>query len=108
MSNNSNGWDTYSKLVLQQLETMANGIEALRAELQDMKGQLTELKAREDRVQDLKVWKEKMDDVASPPQLKEALEQIENLKLFKTKAVTMFMVVQSLMGFAIAWLMDII
>ena len=83
MSNNSNGWDTYSKLVLQQLETMANGIEALRAELQDMKGQLTELKAREDRVQDLKAWKEKMDDVASPPQLKEALEQVENLKLFK-------------------------
>ena len=50
MSNN-NGWETYSKLVLQQLETMSNGIEALRTELQDMKSQLTELKAREDRVQ---------------------------------------------------------
>ena len=49
MSNN-NGWETYSKLVLQQLETMSNGIEALRTELQDMKGQLTELKAKEDRV----------------------------------------------------------
>ena len=55
MSNN-NGWETYSKLVLQQLETMSNGIEALRTELQDMKSQLTELKAREDRVQDIKVW----------------------------------------------------
>ena len=52
MSSN-NGWETYSKLVLQQLETMSNGIEALRTELQDMKGQLTELKAREDRVQDI-------------------------------------------------------
>ena len=65
MSNNGNGWDTYSKLVLQQLETMANGIDALRTELQDVKSQLTELKAKEDRVQDLKAWKEKMDDVAS-------------------------------------------
>lgn len=106
MSNN-NGWETYSKLVLQQLETMANGIEALRTELQDMKGQLTELKAKEDRVQDIKAWKEKMDDVASPPQLKNALDEIEQLKEFKTKAVTMFMVVQSIMGVAMAWALDI-
>ena len=103
----SNGWESYSKLVLQQLETMANGIEALRTELQDMKGQLTELKAREDRVQDIKAWKEKMDDVASPPQLKSAMEDIEQLKEFKTKAITMFMVVQSIMGFAMAWALDI-
>tara|TARA_B100000282_G_C31703991_1_gene477714 strand:- start:728 stop:1054 length:327 start_codon:yes stop_codon:yes gene_type:complete len=107
MSNNGNGWDTYSKLVLQQLETMSNGIEALRGELQDMKSQLTELKAKEDRVQDLKAWKEKMDDVASPPQLREAVKDIEELKEFKTKAVTMFMVVQSIMGFAIAWALDV-
>ena len=105
MSNN--GWDTYSKLVLQQLETLASGIEGLRSELQHVKDQLTELKAKEDRVQDLKTWKEKMDDVASPPQLREAMNDIEELKTFKTKAVTMFMVVQSVMGFAIAWAMDI-
>tara|TARA_Y100000813_G_scaffold158809_1_gene119049 strand:+ start:62 stop:382 length:321 start_codon:yes stop_codon:yes gene_type:complete len=103
----NNGWDTYSKLVLQQLETLASGIEGLRSELQHVKDQLTELKAKEDRVQDLKTWKEKMDDVASPPQLREAMSDIEELKTFKTKAVTMFMVVQSVMGFAIAWAMDI-
>ena len=85
MSNN--GWDTYSKLVLQQLETLGNGIEALRAELQMVQTQLTELKAKEDRVQDLKAWKEKMDDVASPPQLKEAIQDIEELKTFKTKSI---------------------
>ena len=99
----SNGWETYSKLVLQQLETMANGIEALRTELQDVKNQLTELKAKEDRIQDLKGWKEKMDDVASPPQLKSALQEIEDLKTFKTKAITIFMAVQAMMGIAMAW-----
>ena len=104
MSNS--GWETYSKLVLQQLETMSSGIEALRAELQDMKGQLTELKAKEDRVQDLKAWKEKMDDVASPPQIREALQEIENLKTFRTRAATIFMVVQAGMGIAIAWIME--
>jgi Tfp pilus assembly protein PilO len=107
MSNNGNGWETYSKLVLQQLETMANGIEGLRAELQHVKEQLTELKAKEDRVQDLKAWKEKMDDVASPPQLREAMIEIEDLKTFKTKAVTMFMVVQAFMGIAMAWALEL-
>jgi uncharacterized protein YoxC len=98
----SNGWETYSKLVLQQLETLSSGIEGLRSELQHVKEQLTELKAKEDRVQDLKVWKEKMDDVASPPQLKEALSEIEVLKEFKTKSVTAFMVIQALMAGALA------
>jgi hypothetical protein len=99
----TNGWETYSKLVLQQLETLSGGIEALRSELQDVKGQLTELKAREDRVDDIKMWKEKFDDVASPPQLKTALAEIEDLKTFKTKAVTIFMVVQTVMGVVLAW-----
>lgn len=105
--NESSGWETYSKLVLQQLETMSTGIEGLRSELQDVKEQLTELKAKEDRVQDLKAWKEKMDDVTSPPQLKTALIEIEELKIFKTKAVTMFMVVQAAMGVAIAFALEI-
>ena len=107
MSNNGNGWETYSKLVLQQLETLSSGIEGLRGELQMVQTQLTELKAKEDRVQDLKVWKEKMDDVASPPQLREALQEVEDLKIFKTKAVTMFMVIQGIMGLAMAWGLEI-
>tara|TARA_Y100000310_G_C20378673_1_gene667001 strand:- start:106 stop:426 length:321 start_codon:yes stop_codon:yes gene_type:complete len=97
----SNGWETYSKLVLQQLETLSSGIAGLRTELQQVKEQLTELKAKEDRIQDLKVWKEKFDDVASPPQLRVALDEIEDLKEFKTKAVTTFMVVQFLMAMAV-------
>ena len=96
-------WDQYSRLVLQQLETLSNGIEGLRAELQDVKSQLTELKAKEDRVQDLKEWKEKIDDIASPSQLQSALQEIEDLKTFKTKAVTIFAGVQFLMPSAIAY-----
>ena len=103
----SSGWETYSKLVLQQLETLATGIEGLRGELQDMKEQLTELKAKEDRVQDIKIWKEKMDDVASPSQLKGALLEIEELKEFKTRSMTIFMVVQAAMGLALAIALEI-
>ena len=102
MSTTNNGWDTYSKLVLQQLETLANGIDALRTELQDVKDQLTELKVKEDRVQELRVWKDKMDDIVSPPQIKTALQEFEDLKLFKTKAVTIFAVVQFAMAVGVA------
>ena len=87
----------------EQLEPLSGGIEALRGELQHVKEQLTELKVKEDRVQDLKAWKEKMDDVASPPQIRAVIDDIEELKEFKTKAVTMFMVVQTIMGLAMAW-----
>jgi len=96
-------WGQYSRLVLQQLETLSNGIEALRTELQDVKSQLTELKAKEDRVQDLKDWKEKIDEIASPSQLQNALQDIEDLKVFKTKAITIFAGIQFLMASAIAF-----
>jgi hypothetical protein len=108
MSNSDNGWDTYSKLVLQQLETLTGGIEGLRAELQDVKDQLIELKAKEDRVQDLKVWKEKIDEVASPSQMQIKFEEVEELKEFKTRAVTMFMVVQAIMAIAMAVALEIL
>lgn len=97
-----NGWDKYSLLVLQQLEALSKGIDGLRVELQDVKKELTELKAREDRVVELRSWKDKIDEVASPTQLNIALKEIEDLKLFKTKAVTIFAVVQFMMATALA------
>jgi|TARA_R110002124_G_scaffold125837_5_gene285151 hypothetical protein len=99
----NNGWETYTKLVLQQLETLSHGVEGLREELHDVKTQLTELKAKEDRIQDLKVWKDKMDDTASSSQLKSALKDIEDLKIYKTKAMTTFMVIQGIMATVLAW-----
>ena len=97
------GWESYSRLVLQQLETLSKGIDALREELLIVKQQLTELKVKEDKVQDLKEWKDKIDEVASPTQLKAALTEIEDLKIFKTKAVTIFAVIQ--VGIAMAYAM---
>ena len=98
---NENGWENYSRLVLQQLETLSSGIEGLRIELQDVKNQLTELKVKEDRVQEIKEWKNKLDEVASPTQLQAALKELEELKLFKTKAITGFAVVQAMMAIAL-------
>jgi hypothetical protein len=103
-SDNDLGWESYSRLVLQQLESLSKGIDALRDELLDVKQQLAELKVKEDKVQELKDWKEKIDEVASPTQLKAALQDIDQLKLFQTKAVTVFTVVQVIIAMAYATL----
>ena len=100
MSSNQ-GWETYSKLVIQQLETLNVGIESMRKELQDVKEQITKIKAKEDRLEELKNWKDKIDEVVSPSQMKYAMKELENLRTFKTKAVTIFMVVQFAMAVAV-------
>ena len=73
---NDSGWETYSKLVLQQLETLNTGIESMRKELQDVKEQITKIKAKEDRLEEIKVWKDKVDEVASPTQMKYAFREL--------------------------------
>ena len=100
MSSNQ-GWETYSKLVIQQLETLNVGIESMRKELQDVKEQITKIKAKEDRLEELKNWKDKIDEVVSPSQMKYAMRELEELRTFKTKSVTIFMVVQFAMAVAV-------
>ena len=91
---NENGWGEYSRLVLKELETLASGIKELNENINEMKREMTEIRAKEDKVQELVKWKERIDEVASPSQLKELQVQVDELKSFKTQAVTVFAVVQ--------------
>jgi hypothetical protein len=98
MSDGENGWSEYSRLVLKELTTLAASIQSLNSEIQDLKQEIARMREREDRVDELRVWKEKVDEVASPSQILVKFNEVEDLKQFKTKAVTVFMVVQFLMG----------
>ena len=102
-----NGWSEYSRLVLKELETLANSIQSLNSEIQDLKQEIARMREREDRVDELRAWKEKIDEVASPTQLQTLTREVEELKMFKTKAVTVFAVVQFGMAF-LAWAMKFI
>jgi len=106
MPDQDNGWSEYSRLVLKELETLASSIQALNTEIQELKQEITRMREREDRVDELRSWKEKVDEVVSPSQLKSAIKEIESLKLFKTKAVTIFAVVQFGMV-AFAWALKV-
>ena len=110
MSNNDlhqNGWNEYSKLVLKELETLTRNIDGLNQQIQDLRSDITEIKAKEDRVDELRDWKNKVDEVASPTQLKELVEKVSDLEKFKVKAIGVFIAVQFLMG-ASAWFFKII
>jgi outer membrane murein-binding lipoprotein Lpp len=91
-----------SALVIKQLENLATNIQTLNAEIQELKQQITRMREREDRVEELRAWKQKVDDVVSPTQMGIIIKEVEELKLFKAKSITVFMVVQFLMGLAIA------
>tara|TARA_B100000700_G_C15023445_1_gene846932 strand:+ start:195 stop:515 length:321 start_codon:yes stop_codon:yes gene_type:complete len=93
---NENGWEIHSKLVLKELETLAKSIQQIQEQIGDLKSEIAEIKAREDRVQVLSNWKDRVDDVVSPSQMKALVDDVEALKLFKIKAITIFAVVQSL------------
>jgi len=97
-----NGWNEYSRLVLNELESLGTGIDNLRSEVQEVKQELAKIQSREDRVQELREWKSNVDEIASPTQLKEALADISDLKQFKIKAVTAFAVAQAIMALALA------
>jgi predicted nuclease with TOPRIM domain len=87
-------WSEYSRLVLNQLETLATSIQSLNSEIQELKQEIARMREREDRVDELRAWKDKIDEVASPTQLQVKFNEVEDLKQFKTKAITIFAVVQ--------------
>lgn len=97
-----NGWNEYSKLVIAELERLNDGINKLNTEIQDLKREITELKAREDFSKEVWRWKKEVDEVASPTQLKSIINDVNDLKTFKTQAVTIWLVVQIAFGIAIA------
>jgi predicted nuclease with TOPRIM domain len=102
MSQTGNGWNEYSKLVINELERLSVGIDKLSGEIQDLKKDMSVLKEKEEGVKELKQWKQSIDEVASPTQLKETMNEVGNLKTFKTQAVTIFLIVQALVGIGFA------
>jgi len=89
-----NGWNEYSKLVISELERLNDGISRLNIEIQDLKGEIKELKVKEDFAKEIWKWKQAVDEVASPTQLRYTIKDVADLKTFKTQAITIWAVVQ--------------
>ena len=103
-----NGWNEWSKRVLKELERLNVNYESLRVVHEEMKSDLGKTVAALDNLDDLRIWKEKVDEVMSPSQLKALAEEVQRLKNFKTVAITVWAVAQTLTGVGVAILLKII
>ena len=75
-------------------------------ESKDVKQEIAKMQVREDKVDELRVWRDRLDEIVSPSQLRELILSVDKLKIFRTKAITIFAVVQFGMA-AILWLSNV-
>jgi len=94
---NEETWGDYSKLVLRELERLNDNYEKMREDIdsrfKEMNTVLSEFKNTEKVVNDHKIWIEKVNDVWSPAQMKEAKDEIyaQKNKWVATIAVMTFL-----------------
>ena len=94
-----NGWNEYSKLVLNELERLNENDEKIQEMLTEINLKLSRIDSVEKDIESIGKWKRYMDDVASPNTLKEMKKDVSTLNTFKTVATTVWAVVQ--IGFAV-------
>lgn len=100
----TNGWNEYSKLVLKELETLAEGMDALKKELHEARRDIAKIETRESKVDEIKEWKGKMEEVMSPSQLKDFVKEHKENREFMIRAVTVFGVIQFFLTTALIWM----
>ena len=91
---NQNGWNEYSRLVLEELEKLNKRVEDLSQDNNVMRQELTKAEQTKEELITIKNWKNNIDEVSSPTQLKELQQEVEKLKTFKTMSTTVWVVVQ--------------
>lgn len=84
MSEQKDGWGEYSKLVLNELVRLNDNHEKMRndfdSKLQEMNFKLGDIKSIEKNINTNTAWMEKVNDVWSPNQMKEAKDEIYKQK----------------------------
>lgn len=95
-------WTEWSQHVLKELERLNQSYETLRNKIESLQQIMSEMASHQTGVEELKTWKKEMDAVMSPPQLKELEKTVDDLKVFKVKAVTIWAVIQVIIGIVLA------
>ena len=106
MSEQKDGWGEYSKLVLNELVRLNDNHEKMRndfdSKLQEMNFKLGDIKSIEKNVGTNTAWMEKVNDVWSPNQMKEAKDEIYKQKSRWVAAIAIVTFVQIAIGVALA------
>ena len=99
------GWTEYSKLVLNELERLTVNYETISnsvyKEFESIRHDLSHIKKMEENILRLNVWKDKVDEVISPTQLKELRNEVYDQKSKWTAAVAILAFSQVILGLLI-------
>lgn len=106
MSEQSGTWGDYSKLVLKELERLNENYDRMRTDMDnrfsELNQKITEFKNVEGKVDTHARWIEKVNDVWSASQMKEAKDEIYKQKNRWAAAIAIITFVQIAIGIAIA------
>ena len=106
MSEEKDTWGDYSKLVLKELERLNDNHEKMRTDfdtrLNEMSLKLSDVKGIEKNVAVNTSWIEKVNDVWSPTQMKEAKDEIYKQKSRWVATIAIVTFVQIMIGLAIS------
>lgn len=99
-------WANYSKLVLKELERLNENSEDMRQtfsnKFEEITRTLTDFKNTEKLAQEQKAWIEKVNDVWSPAQMKEAKDELYKQKSKWGATIAIITFIQILLGIAVA------
>jgi len=106
MSEQNGTWADYSKLVLKELERLNENYDKMRSDMDtrfsELNQKLTEFKNVEGKVDAHTRWVEKVNDVWSPNQMKEAKDEIYKQKNRWAAAIAIVTFTQIAIGIAIS------
>lgn len=106
MSEENGTWGDYSKLVLKELERLNENYDKMRTDMDsrfsELNQKLTEFKNVEGKVEYQSKWIEKVNDVWSPSQMKEAKDEIYMQKNRWVAAIAVISFIQVAVGIAVA------
>lgn len=105
MADGNDTWGEYSKLVLKELQNLNDNYADMRKDMDTRFGELntrlTEFKNTEVKVVSHSNWIERINDVWSPSQMKEAKDEIYKQKTRWVAAIAIISFVQMVVGIGI-------
>lgn len=106
MSEENGTWADYSKLVLRELERLNDNYDKMRSDMDhrfsELNQKLTEVKNVESKVLTHASWIDKVNDVWSPSQMKEAKDELYKQKNRWVAAIAIITFIQILIGIIIS------
>lgn len=102
MAENKDTWADYSKLVLKELERLNENHEKMRSDfdsrLNEMNLKLNDVKGIEKSVNQNSEWIQKVNDIWSPVQMKEAKDELYKQKNRWVAVIAIMSFIQIIMG----------